>query len=69
MEGAISQGVRAFGLRRANYVGLATTHLQQVLTATAMNFSRISNWLTEIPWEKTRSSVFEKLMLPVGAAC
>jgi transposase len=68
IEGTISQGVRAFGLRRAKYVGLAKTHLQQVLTATAMNFTRISNWLAEIPWEKTRSSAFEKLMLPVVAA-
>jgi transposase len=64
IEGTISQGVRAFGLRRAKYVGLATTHLQHVLTATAINFTRISNWLSDIPREKTRTSAFEKLMQP-----
>lgn len=62
IEGTISQGVRAFGLRRAKYVGLAKTHLQHVLTATAINFTRISNWLSDIPREKTTTSAFEKLM-------
>ncbi|WP_114782988.1 IS1182 family transposase [Botryobacter ruber] len=65
IEGTISQGVRAFGLRRAKYVGLAKTHLQHVLTATAINFGRIANWLADVPWEKTRISAFEKLMLPL----
>jgi transposase len=62
IEGTISQGVRAFGLRRAKYVGLAKTHWQHVFTATAINFTRISNWLSDIPREKTRISAFEKLM-------
>jgi transposase len=68
IEGTISQGVRAFGLRRAKYVGLAKTHLQHVFTAVAINFIRISNWLADIPCERTRTSAFEKLMLPIGAA-
>src|SRR6266511_2542856 len=42
IEGTISQGIRAFELRRARYIGLARTHLQNVLTATAMNFDRVS---------------------------
>jgi transposase len=63
IEGTISQGVRAYGLRRAKYVGLAKTHLQHVLTATAIDFTRINNWLLEIPLEKTRISAFERLML------
>jgi len=67
MEGTISQGVRAFGLRRAKYIGLAKTHLQHVLTATAMNLGRIANWLADVPWEKTRTSAFEKLMVPLKA--
>jgi transposase len=62
IEGTISQGVRAFGLRRAKYVGLAKTHWQHVFTATAINFTRISNWLSDVPREKTRTSAFEKLM-------
>jgi transposase len=66
IEGTISQGVRAFGLRRAKYIGLAKTHLQHVLTATAINFTRISNWLSEVPREKTRTSAFERLMQPIA---
>jgi transposase len=65
IEGTISQGARAYGLRRGKYVGLAKTHLQHVLTATAINLVRIGNWLADIPWEKTRTSAFEKLMIPV----
>ena len=67
IEGTISQGVRAFGLRRAKYIGLAKTHLQHVLTATAINFTRINNWLLDVPREKTRASAFEKLMKIVPA--
>lgn len=65
VEGTISQGVRAYGLRRARYIGIAKTHLQHVLTATAINFTRINNWLLGIPLEKTRISAFEKLMQPL----
>ncbi len=65
IEGTISQGVRGFGLRNARYIGLAKTHLQHVLTATAINFTRISNWLWELPREKTRTSAFQKLMQPI----
>jgi transposase len=67
IEGTISQGIRGFGLRKARYVGLAKTHLQHVLTATAINFARISNWLADIPREKTRTSAFQKLMQSVVA--
>lgn len=37
IEGTLSQGVRAHGLRRARYVGLAKTHLQHLMTAAAIN--------------------------------
>jgi transposase len=67
IEGAISQGVRAFGLRRARYIGMTKTHLQHVPTATAINFTRISNWLWDLTRGKTRTSAFEKLMRPVTA--
>jgi transposase len=62
VEGTISQAVRGFGARRCRYLGAAKTHLQQVLTATAVNCVRIANWLAEMPLAKTRQSAFVKLM-------
>ena len=44
IEGTISQGVRAFDLRTSRYIGLKKTHLQHVLTATAMNVVRLFQW-------------------------
>ena len=61
VEGTLSQGVRAFGLRRARYRGLARTHLQHVATAAAMNVGRLVNWLDEIPRAQTRRSRFAAL--------
>src|SRR5262249_50646341 len=37
IEGTISQSIRALGARRARYGGLPKTHLQQVITAVAIN--------------------------------
>jgi transposase len=62
VEGTLSQGVRAFGLRRTRYRGLAKTHLQQVATAAAMNVQRVAAWLTKQPREATRTSRFAKLV-------
>ncbi|KOV71702.1 transposase [Streptomyces sp. NRRL WC-3618] len=56
VEGTISQGVRAFGLRRCRYRGLAKAQLQHQLTATAMNFHRLNAWWTDIPRARTRTS-------------
>lgn len=56
VEGTISQGVRAFGLRRCRYSGLAKARLQHQLTATAMNFHRLNAWWTDIPRARTRRS-------------
>jgi transposase len=53
--------VRAFGLRRARYRGLARTHLQHVATAAAMNVDRLINWLDEVPRAQTRRSHFAAL--------
>src|SRR5215210_4772618 len=39
VEGTLSQGVRAFGMRRSRYIGLAKTGPQQVCTAAAINVS------------------------------
>ncbi len=56
IEGTVSQGVRAFGLRQARYRGLKKTHLQQLATATAVNVGRIANWLNGVPTALTRRS-------------
>ncbi|MFD6726459.1 transposase, partial [Streptomyces sp. NPDC060131] len=56
VEGTISQGVRAFGLRRCRYYGLAKARLQHQLTATAMNFHRLDAWWTDVPRARTRTS-------------
>ena len=56
IEGTISQGVRAFGLRQARYRGLKKTHLQELATATAVNVGRIANWLNGVPTAVTRRS-------------
>lgn len=61
IEATLSQGVRAFELRRSRYIGLAKTHLQHVLTAAAMNFVRVGLWFTQTPRAKTRLSAFQKL--------
>jgi hypothetical protein len=61
IEGTISQGIRAFEMRDCRYIGLAKTHLQHILTAAAINLSRVFAWLEEIPRAKTRSSHFARL--------
>ncbi len=61
VEGTISQGVRAFDLRRSRYIGLTKTHLQHIAIAAAMNLVRLANWLTGVPKAKTRVSKFAAL--------
>lgn len=61
IEGTISQATRSFDLRRARYIGLAKTHLQHVITAAAMNLSRVAAWLDKIPRSQTRRSNFAAL--------
>ena len=64
IEGTLSEGIRAHGLRRARYIGLAKTHFQHLMTATAINCKRIHRWLKGLPHEATRTSQFAKLMEP-----
>jgi transposase len=66
IEGTISQGIRTFALRRSRYVGLARTHLQHILTATAMNVVRLSVWLAGTPRAPTRQSAFVRLHAKVA---
>jgi transposase len=61
IEGTISQGVRAFGLRQARYRGRQKTHLQHVATAAAINVGRLMNWLNQVPRGRTRCSHFAAL--------
>lgn len=61
IEGTLSQGVRAFGMRRSRYIGLAKTGLQQVCTAAALNVSRVALWLAGTPRAKTRLTRFAAL--------
>ncbi len=62
IEGTLSRGMRRCGLRQARYIGLAKTTLQHVVTATALNFLRIDEWLEDPPRAPTRRSPFAKLM-------
>src|SRR5918992_361645 len=50
VESSLSQGIRRFDLRRSRYLGLARTHLQQLLNATAMNVVRVIAWLWGEPF-------------------
>ena len=61
VEGTLSQGVRAFGLRRTRYRGLPKTHMQHVAIAAAINIDRIVAWLDERPQATTRTSRFAAL--------
>lgn len=61
IEGTLSQGIRAFGLRQARYRGRAKVHLQQALTAAAFNFSRLFAWLIGQTRATTRRPVFVRL--------
>ncbi len=61
VEGTLSQGVRAFGMRQSRYIGLAKTGLQEVCIAVGMNVSRIVHWLDGRPRAKTRVTRFASL--------
>ena len=61
VEGTLSQGVRAFGMRRSRYIGLAKTALQQVCIAVGMNVSRVVHWLDGLPRARTRVTRFAAL--------
>jgi transposase len=61
IEGTLSQGVRAFDWRRSRYRGLAKTHLQHILIATAINLVRVVAWLTDPHPPKRRAAPFVAL--------
>jgi transposase len=61
IEGTLSQGIRVANLRHCRYIGQAKTHLQHILTAAAINVTRVVNWLAEQPRAQTRVSRFAAL--------
>ena len=61
IEGTISQGVRAFDMRRSRYRGMEKTHLQHLVIATAINLVRVLAWSEGKPLAKTRTSKFAAL--------
>jgi len=63
IEATISQGVRAFGMRRSRYIGLAKTHLQHLGIAAAINLVRAVAWLDGDELAPTRVSAFQRLYL------
>ena len=67
IEGSISQGVRAFGLRRCRYRGQDKTRLQHIATAAAMNLVRLGAWFAGAERGGTRKSVFARTMAPLLA--
>ena len=67
IEGTISQGTRGFGLRRSRYIGEAKTHLQHLLTASALNLVRFASWMVGVPHAKTCTSRFAALNIPEGS--
>jgi Transposase DDE domain len=66
VEGTISQGVRAMGLRRSRSIGQERTHLQHLATAAAMNLVRLMRWFDGQPHAQTRRSPFVQLLRPVA---
>lgn len=66
-EGTISQLVRTCNARRSKYFGLKKTHLQNVLSAAAINVLRMGNWMLGIARAETRKARYEKLMVPIAA--
>jgi transposase len=62
IEGTVSQGVRTCGLRRTRYRGFAKTHLDHMLTATAINCLRLGAWFAGSPKATTQHSRFSRLL-------
>jgi transposase len=62
IEGTLAQGVRAFGLRRSQFIGQAKTHLQHILIAVAITIVRVVAWVQAMPRATTRVSPFAHLV-------
>jgi len=62
IESTLSQGVRAFDLRRSRYIGLAKTHLQHMSIAVGINLKRVMAWVTHPQPTKSYISPFAALV-------
>ena len=61
VEGMISQGAFALGMRHSRYRSLEKNHLQNQLTAITMNLTRSLNWINNVPQHTTDTSRFARL--------
>jgi transposase len=61
IEATHEQALRRCGLRQSRYIGLAKTHLQHLITATAINLVRLSDWFAGLSPAPTRRSRFAAL--------
>lgn len=61
VEGTLSQCIRKCEMRSSRYAGMAKNHLQNLLTAVAVNLARFFNWSEGIPHARTRTSAFAAL--------
>ncbi len=61
IEGTLSQGIRAFGVRQCRYWGLPKTRLQHLAITAAINIDRLAAWLEGRPHARTRTSRFAAL--------
>jgi transposase len=61
VEGSISQATGRYHLRHCRYIGLAKTRLQHLITAAAINLTRMWDWWNERPLSQTRVSRFARL--------
>lgn len=68
VEATHEQAIRRCGLRHSRYIGLAKTHLQHVLIATAINLVRISEWWAGTSRSRTRRSRFAALQFTAAVA-
>jgi transposase len=62
IESTLSQGVRAFDLRRSRSIEVAKTHLQHMLIAVGINLKRVMAWLTHPQPTKPYVSPFAALV-------
>jgi transposase len=64
IEGTLSEAVRAHGVRRSRYFGLAKTWLHAWLLATAINLERAVLWLSDHCLAATRTSRLQRAFAP-----
>jgi transposase len=69
VEGTVSQSTRGFGVRRSRNIGLASTRLQHILTAAAIDLMRAAAWFEKVPRSQTRRSRFAALAPAAGVGC